>query len=297
MRLSVVIVNYGLPDDVAPCLESLAADRTHGLFEVILVDNATPGFDDRSFRSRFPWVRLVSSRQNRGFASGCNLGIDRSSTEYVLLLNPDTRVPAGTLSSMLEYLDASSDVGAATCRVNLADGNLDPACHRGFPTPWASLTYLLRLERLFPRSRLLGQYHMTWLPLDQIHEIDSPSGCFFLVRRKAIEQVGHLDEEYFMYGEDLDWAKRIKSAGWKIVFNPGVCIVHLKGMVSGIKESSSDRSTSSLADRQRAYHAFYDAMRIFYRKHYQSRNPFFVTWLVMLATSFRERLGARRLRV
>jgi hypothetical protein len=135
---------------------------------------------------------------------------------------------------------------------------------------------------------------MTWLPRNEVHEIESPSGCFFLVRRQAIDQVGLLDEEFFMYGEDLDWAKRLRDAGWKIMFQPDVTVQHLKGMASGIKADSSTTSPASRADRERALHSFYDAMRIFYRKHYRRRHLFFVNWLVAATVNFLERRARRR---
>jgi hypothetical protein len=295
-KLSVVIVNYGTADIVEPCLASLALDSQIGLIEIILVDNATPGFAADELHDKFPWVKIISNLENRGFAAGCNLGMMSSRSEYILLLNPDTTVRPGTLTKMLDYMMAHPEVGALTCRVNLENGDLDPACHRGFPTPWASLTYVTRLERLFPRSRVFGRYHMTWLPFDAEHEIDSPSGCFYLTRHSVIDSVGLLDEDYFMYGEDLDWSLRIKQAGWKIMFHPGAEITHRKGSSSGIKTPSAACSPSG-ADRRRAYHAFHDAMRVFYDKHYRHRYPFLVRWLVMIAIAFREKLGQDRLTV
>ncbi|OYD14434.1 hypothetical protein CH330_08705 [candidate division WOR-3 bacterium JGI_Cruoil_03_51_56] len=291
VRLSVVIVNYGALDIVTPCLESLAADSNSGLIEVILVDNGTPSFSANELQSKFRWVHIIACSENRGFAAGCNIGIRDSQGEYLLLLNPDTRIPKGTLRTMADYMAANPDVGAATCRVNLSNGSLDPACHRGFPTPWASLCYFLGLEKLLPMSRLFGRYHLTYEDLEMAHEIDAPSGCFFIVRRSVVETVGLLDEEFFLYGEDIDWAMRIKEAGWKIMFNPAVSIVHLKGMASGIKLQTTNSINSLHSERERAYHAFFEAMRIFYRKHYRSRYPFFVGWLVSAAISIREKLG------
>jgi len=296
VRLSVVIANYGPVDIVAPCLESLKEDHRQGLIEVIVVDNHTPGFPVENFRRDFPWIRLVVRDCNRGFAVGSNAGIRMSTGEFVLLLNPDTRVRPGTLRTMVDFLEHAPEVGAATCRVELPDGSLDPASHRGFPTPWASLTYFLGLERLLPRSRIFSQYHLGWRMGNAIHEIDSPSGCFFLVRRPAIEQVGLLDEEYFLYGEDLDWAMRIKRAGWKICYNPAVAIVHLKGTTSGIKSATSASCVSSPEARERAFKAFYDAMRIFYRKHYRRGSPL-ANWLVLAAIGFREWAGRRKMHV
>jgi GT2 family glycosyltransferase len=296
-RLSVVIVNYGSESILADCLRTLESSRRSGLVGVTVVDNASPGFDAKALLAEFPWIQLVVNTDNLGFAAANNIGIRRSAGEYILLLNPDTRVPNNALAAMLDYMNRNPMVGAATCRVNLANGSLDPACHRGFPTPWASLTYFLGLEALLPRSRLFGRYHMTWQPPSVPHEIDSPSGCFFLVRRSVIEQVGLLDETFFMYGEDLDWAKRIKEAGWRVMFNPAASITHLKGQASGIKDDCAPDNAVCRSDRERAFHAFYDAMRVFYRKHYQRRYWAPIGWGVMLAINLQERLKRRRLKV
>lgn len=296
-EVSVIIVNYGPLEIVSPCLKQLKEHCDAGLAEVILVDNGSPGFSADEFRNSFPWVDLIANGENLGFAAGNNLGIRVSKGKYVLFLNPDTLVPRDVVPTMIRYMEAAPDVGAATCRVNLGDGCLDPACHRGFPTPWASLTYFLELDRLFPRSRLFGRYHLTFEDLNTAHEIDAPSGCFFLVRRSVIEVVGLLDETFFMYGEDVDWAVRIKQAGWKVIYYPGVSITHLKGVASGIKQQTAATSLASRADRLRAHHAFYEAMRIFYRKHYRSRYPVLVSWLVSATVNLKEKLSRRSLNV
>ncbi len=296
-RLSVVILNYGPVDIVTPCLESLVPDQQSGFIETILVDNGTPGFSPDALQGEFPWIHIIACTENRGFAVGNNVGIRESRGEYVLLLNPDTRVPEGTLPAMVEFMAARPEVGAATCRVVLGDGALDPACHRGFPDPWASFSYYAGLEKIFPGSRLFGRYHLTFKDSSIPHEIDAPSGCFFMVRRPVVETIGLLDEQFFLYAEDVDWAMRIKQAGWRIMYNPAVSLTHLKGMASGIKAPTTGSSQSSEAERERAYHAFFDSMRIFYRKHYHQRYPFFINWLVMAAINIKEKAGQRKLTV
>ena len=296
-RLSIVILNYGPTSIVTPCLESLKPDFDSGLAEVLVVDNGTPGFNAASLTDRFPWITVHPRSSNDGFAVGNNHGIERSGADYVLLLNPDTTVDKGTMPAMVDFMEEHPDVGAATCRVDLKNGDIDPACHRGFPTPWASLFYFLKLDRLLPQCKLFGGYHLTYEDLTTTHDIDAPSGCFFLVRRRVIEQVGTLDEDYFMYGEDVDWAYRIKEAGWRIVYHPEVSIVHLKGMSSGIKSHSATDSKARLEERRRAHRAFHDAMRIFYRKHYRKRHPIMVSWLVHVGIWLAERLRRRKLRV
>jgi GT2 family glycosyltransferase len=296
-RLSVVVLTHGPEDIVRPCLDSLRPVVESGLAELVVVDNGTPGFDIEDFRQRHPWLRAIANSANLGFAAGNNVGLRETSGDYVLLLNPDTVVPRSTLPAMVEFMDGQPAVGAATCRVNLAGGGIDPACHRGFPTPWASFAYYSRLSKLLPSSRLMGGYHLGWLSLDTTHDIECPSGCFFLVRRAVVEQVGLLDEDYFMYGEDVDWAWRMKQSGWRIVYHPAVSIIHHKGMSSGIKNHSATDSAASPKDRERAHRAFYDAMRIFYRKHWTDRYPFFTRWLVFAGIWLREHLTRKRLAV
>ena len=306
VRLSIIILSYGPADIVHPCLESLSESvpaltakvpSGNSETEVILVNNAHPKFDRQSLADQFPGTIFIEAEKNDGFAAGNNLGLRHASGDYLLLLNPDTIVPKETLTIMVDYMNQHPNVGAATCRVNLGNGQLDKACHRGFPTPWASLCYFLKLDRLFPRSKLFGRYHITWQSLDAIHEIDSPSGCFFLTRRTVLEQTGLLDEEFFLYGEDIDLAYRVKQTGWKIIYHPGATILHLKGISSGIKDATACQSVSSISDRTRAHHAFYEAMRIFYRKHMQQKYPWLVTKMVCLAVDLKEKLSRRKLRV
>ncbi|MBI4999286.1 glycosyltransferase, partial [Candidatus Gottesmanbacteria bacterium] len=226
--------------------------------------------------------KLIKNKKNLGFAAGNNIGIKASSGKYILLLNSDTIVFPDTLVSMYRYMDTHPEVGVATCRVEFPDGQLDPACHRGFPTPWASLTYFLGLERLFPKSKIFGRYHLGFLPMDKLHEIDSPTGAFYLVRQEIIDKVGFLDEDYFMYGEDLDWSYRIRQAGWKIMYYPYVKIIHLKKQSGRVGENPEVR-------KQATCH-FYETMKIFYKKHYKAEYPGVVTVLILLAIEVKKRL-------
>ena len=175
---------------------------------------------------------------------------------------------------MIDYMNSNPQVGLATCRVELFNRRIDPASHRGFPTPWASLTYYLGLEKLFPHVKLFSQYHQGWKDLTQVHEIDSPVGAFFFLRKSALNQVGLLDEAFFMYAEDLDLAFRIKKSGWQVMYVPLTTITHLKG-ASGI--NSTDKSKKIITTK-----AFFDTMKTFYQKHYRKKYLFFIRWLVFL---------------
>ena len=190
-------------------------------------------------------VICIQNGKNLGFAAGNNPGIRRAKGRYILLLNSDTEVDADTFAKMLSYMDKNENVGASTCKVMLPTGDIDPSCHRGFPTPWASITYLLKLEKLFPTSVLFGQYHQGYKGLTTIHEVDCIVGAFFMVRANVIKKVGLLDEDYFMYGEDIDWCYRIKKAGWKIMFSPQTSILHRK------KQSGRSNSSKKGEPRQK----------------------------------------------
>lgn len=283
--LSVIIVNYNTGDYLRHCLESLSPACSHLTSEVIVVDNASTDGSERAV-TQFSGVTLIKNSRNVGFAKANNIGIKKTRGEYVLLLNPDTGIEENTLKVMVDFMREHPESGAATCKVVLANGEIDWASHRGFPTPWASATYFLRLSKLFPKSLFFAKYHLTYKNLDQIHEIDSPSGAFYLVPRKVINKVGRLDEDYFMYGEDLDLSFRVKKAGFKIYYNPEVKIIHYKGIASGIKEHSKDLSAANLTSRIKATESFYDTMWTFYQKHYQNKYPKLVGWLVRIGITF-----------
>lgn len=282
MDLSTIIVNFNTRDLLRQCLASLDDSRSRLKFEVIIVDNASTDGSVEMVKKEFPWVTVIASSTNDGFSKANNKGIAISKGRYLLFLNPDTTVPKETLPKMLEFMDENSEVGVSTCCVELVGGRMDPDCHRGFPTPWASFTHFSGLARLFPRSHLFGHYHMGWLPKDTIHGIEACCGAFMMVRRKAMEQIGGWDEDYFFYGEDLDWCYRFMQAGWKVMFYPKVKIIHHKGAASGMKKGSQTVTTATRKTRLRVARASADAMRIFYDKHYRNKYPFFVAWLVYL---------------
>ncbi len=300
--LSIIIVNYNVKILLRQCLQSLmnADPPEAGKFrqinaEVFVVDNASKDGSVEMVREEFSEVKLIASDQNLGFARANNLAIKQSSGRYLLFLNPDTTVPLGTLSEMIEFMDENPRVGASTCFVELASGGMDPDCHRGFPTPWASLYHFSGLAKLFSHSKMFGQYHQTWKDLTKTHEIDSCCGAFMMVRRKAMEEVGVWDEDFFFYGEDLDWCYRFQEKGWKVMFYPHVKIIHHKGASSGMKKSSQEVTTATREARRRARQASTDAMRIFYNKHYRQKYPAVLNWLVLRGIKLMEKIRLRRL--
>jgi len=251
IKLSIIILSYNVKKLLLDCLASIPK---HPDWEVIVVDNASSdGSAD---------LATIKNKTNLGFAAGNNMGTKKSTGQFVLLLNPDTIVYPKTIETILKYMQDNPKVGAATCRVELPDGNLDYSCHRNFPDPVGSFLHLVGLRRL-------SNYSSTHIP-NTIHEIDALTGAFALIRRTAGERVGWLDEKYFFNAEDIDFCYRLKAVGWKVMYLPGVKITHHK--LSSVK--------SSPASRRRWVTDSTDAMRIFYSKHLASKYPFFVNWAV-----------------
>jgi len=280
--VSIIILNYNTKDLVLACLSSLAKAKTPtDHWEVIVVDNASTDGSVEVLKQKKN-IHIIQNKTNLGFAAGNNFGIKMAKGRYVLLLNSDTEVTKGAIQLVLDFMDTHPKVGVSTCKLVLSDGTIDPACHRGFPTPWAAFTYMIGLEKFFSHSRLFAQYHQGYKDLSVAHEIDSPSGAFFLIRREVIDKVGMLDEDYFMYGEDLDWAYRIKQAGWQIWFNPEATVLHHK------KQSGRANVDAQLRRQTQKY--FYETMGLFYKKHYSHRYGWLVTQLILLAIKLRSLL-------
>ena len=268
--LSIIIINFNTKEITRACLESVRRSKVSKFtYDIQLVDNGSTDGSREFFTSyvqKFSACRYFYNNENLGFAKANNQAIKRAKGRYVLLLNSDTEVESDTFEKMIVYMDAHSEFGASTCRVQLSDGSLDPACHRGFPTPWAALTYFIGLEKLFPTIPIFSKYHLLSRNFNIPHDIDSPSGAFMMVRRNIVEEVGLLDERYFMYGEDIDWAYRIKQKGHRIVYVPFTSILHKK------KQSGRRSAHSVIQNKSRSY--FYQTMYQFYETHYiHSYNP------------------------
>lgn len=270
--LSIVIVNYNVRDLLRDCLRSLGQDLERLRAEVFVVDNASSDGSAEMVAAEFPWVVLIRGSRNVGYSAGNNLALRRAGGRFVLLLNPDTRLPPGALIETIAEMEAHPDIGALGPKLVRADGSLDLACRRSFPSPEVAFFRLFGLARLFPRSARFASYNLLHVDPDQAIDVDSVCGAFMLLRREVIERVGLLDETFRMYGEDLDWAYRIKQAGWRVRYHPAVVVLHYKG------QSSRQRPIGSLV-------AFYHAMHVFYRKHYAPSRPTPFNAAVYLAIS------------
>jgi N-acetylglucosaminyl-diphospho-decaprenol L-rhamnosyltransferase len=292
LDLGIIVTSYNTRDLLRTCLRSVYAStrrRAEGdfTFEVCIVDDASSDGSAEMVAAEFPQARLIANAKNVGYPSANNQGLrafgfpESPIARFALLLNSDTELPLDALAQMLSFMAERPDAGVAGPKIVLHDGSLDLACRRSFPTPEVSFYRMVGLSRLFPRSPRFGRYNLTYLDPDLVAEVDSVVGAFMLVRAATIAQVGLMDEQFFMYGEDLDWAYRIKKAGWKIYYNPAVTVLHVK--------------RASTRQNPRAQVEFYRAMEIFYRKHYAAQTPWWLHALIVSAISLRQKLEQLRL--
>jgi len=297
--LAIVIVSYDVRERLRECLESVFEGRGVS-FDVCVVDNASADGSAAMVRERYPQAVLIESAHNGGYAYANNLAIRQlgfgagadhfhplpgplpsrergtppNPYRYLLLLNPDTRLGPDDLSRCIAFMDERSDVGIMGPKLVREDGSLDLACRRSFPTPLVSFYRMAGLSRMFPKSRRFARYNLTYLDPDETAEVDAVVGAFMLVRPDAVAQAGLLDERFFLYGEDLDWALRIKALGWKVVYYPKVSVLHYK------RESSRKH-------RGRATSEFYRSMGLFYEKHYSYGTPRLLHWGILAAIKVR----------
>lgn len=269
MDVSILILNYKTCELTINAIRSVYRSNTSYRYEIILVDNHSADGSVERFKEEFPEIPLIANCENVGFAKANNQAMDAARGRYVLLLNSDTVIQPDTLDIMVHFMDNNPQIGASGCKIVLPDGSLDKACRRGFPTPSASFYYAFGFSKLFPRSPRFNQYQLSYLDPDEAYPVDCLVGAFMLVRREVVEQVGKLDEEFFMYGEDIDWCYRIKQAGWDIWYYPKTFIVHYKG-------ASSRRRPVKII------YEFHRAMYLFHRKHYSSKYSFLTNGIVYL---------------
>jgi O-antigen biosynthesis protein len=260
-EVSVIIVNYNVRDFLHQALLSLQKALKGIRSEIFVVDNASDDGSAEMVRRRFPRIQLIANTANLGFAKANNIALKKARGKFLLLINPDTVVQENTIRVMVEFLQNHPEAGLAGCKILNPDGSFQPSCRRGFPTPWVAFTKIFGLSKIFPKSKLFGHYNLTYLDTEETYPVDALSGSFMMVRRETFEQVGGLDESYFMYGEDLDWCYRIRQAGWRIFYVHTTQIIHYKG--ESTRRSSIDEIRT-----------FYDAMHLFVEKHFRSSRVF-----------------------
>jgi len=281
-KLSIIILNYNTKGLLKNCLLSLARVKHELLFEVIVVDNGSSDGSVEMLKEEFKWVKRVETGENLGFAKGNNAAREMVQGEYVLFLNSDTLVHSDTLRKCVLYLDEHEKVGAITCKVLLSNGALDKDTRRSFITPWIGFVHLfLRLDRIFPKSKLFGQYWYGYIDENKTHEVDAVQGAFFMTRKKILDGVGWFDEDYFLDAEDIDLSWKIKHAGWKNIYYPEVSIMHLKGATKSKSKSESKRDIS-FSEKLKYRMSGVNSMEIFYRKRLWGEYPWYVNYSVVL---------------
>lgn len=275
--VSVVIVNYNVRDFLVQAIRSVQQASGNLTTEIWVVDNNSIDDSVETIRRDFPDVRLIANRDNVGFGTANNQAIEQSRGEFVFILNPDTIVQEDTLERMVAFMRSRPECGALGCQILNPDGSFAPESRRAFPTPEIAFWRMTGLGQLFPRSRRFGGYNMTYLPVDEANEVDALSGSCMLTRREALigpRGAGLFDEDFFMYGEDLDLCFRIQKAGWSIWYTPDTRIIHYKG------ESTKKGET-------RYVRLFYGAMLLFIEKHLDEHHSTFLASLLRFAIMLR----------
>ncbi len=283
MDLSIIIVNYNVKEFLQNLIYSIYKAVENIKYEIIVVDNASDDGSIEFLQEKFPEIKLIINEKNLGFSKANNIGLKHAGGEYILLLNPDTIVQEDTFEKMINFFEKTPDAGMAGCKILNPDGTLQLACRRSFPGPWTSFCKVTGLSNLFPNSRLFARYNLTYLNENETYEVDAVSGSFMMIKREVYEKVGNLDEQFFMYGEDLDWCYRMQKAGYKVYYVHNTTIIHYKG--ESTKRSGIDETK-----------IFYKAMNLFVKKHLAT--SFIVEIILQLAIGMRKFiafLGRRKL--
>ena len=275
--ISLVIVSYNVREYLDACIQSIyhAAAKFAGDIEVIVFDNDSRDGTLALLRPRYPEIIWLKSDRNLGFGTGCNRGAAVASQELILFLNPDTLVSEDTFQVMWDFMRGQEQVGVAGCKIVNRDGSLQLACKRSFPSPQVAAFKFMGLSTLFPKSRVFGKYNLTFLDENKTHEVDAVSGSFMCIETDLFRSVGGFDEDFFMYGEDLDLCFRIKTLGKRNFYHPQTTAIHFKG------ESAKSKPF-------RSFLYFYESMVIFSKKHFELRALpliFFYLGVIVLAVA------------
>lgn len=254
--VSIIIVNYNVKDLLDNCIASIYKANTNDhIIEIFVVDNNSIDGSANFIRNKYPEVNVFTNSSNIGFSKANNIALKQAKGKYVLILNPDTVLEEGTFEKLISFCESRDRIGAVTSKLILANGKLDFACKRSFPTLSVALPRMLGLSKLFPKSKLFGKYNLTYLDENEIYEVDAICGAFMFIPAKVLKESGFFDEDFFMYGEDLDLCYRIKRKGYKIFYYPDVTTIHLKG-------SSTQKTHLSYVNN------FYGSMIIFIKKNF-----------------------------
>ncbi|MCX7995856.1 MAG: glycosyltransferase [candidate division WOR-3 bacterium] len=273
-EISIVIVNYNVKHFLEQCLMAIEKAKHNLNIEIFVVDNASVDGSQAMIKKKFPNVLLIENSKNLGFARANNQALKIARGRYVLIINPDTLIQEDTLLTLKNILDENPGISAIGCKLINPDGSFQIASRRSIPTPWVAFTKIVGLSRIFPKSKIFGKYNMTYISPDVECEVDVLSGSLMMVRAEMLKKVGYFDEDYFMYGEDIDLCYRIKKAGGKIYYTPRTKAIHYKG------ESTRKGEFSYITN-------FYSSMLIFIDKHFKDHYSILVKIILKLGIYLR----------
>ncbi|MBL4705849.1 MAG: glycosyltransferase [Flavobacteriales bacterium] len=278
MKLSVIIVNYNVEYFLEQCINAAleALSKTSG--EIIVVDNNSIDHSVEMVEAKFPEIQLIANKENTGFSMANNQAMRIAKGEYVLLLKPDTVVEEDTFIKCVDFMDQHEDCGGLGVKMIDGLGKFLPESKRGLPTPWVVFYKVFGISSLFKKSKKFGRYHLSYLDMDKTHEVEILSGAYMMMRKEALDKVGLLDEDFFMYGEDIDLSYRIIKGGYKNYYFPETRIIHYKG------ESTKKSSVNYVF-------VFYRAMIIFAKKHFSEKNANWFSFLINIAIYLRAGLA------
>lgn len=290
VQLSIIILNYNTKkltiDSIVSVEKHYSKEVSEGSFEILVADNASTDDSVASLKaykkkSKIKSFHIIENGGNIGFAAGNNKAVPHAKGKYVLFLNPDTIVYPKTLSVLLDFIESHPDAGAVSCKLINRENKFDFNSHRGFPTPWNAFCYFSGLQKRFPRSRLFAGYTQGWMDNKTTHEVDAVSGAFLLVPRTVGEKIKWWDNDYFFYGEDLQFCYDVRQLGYKVYYVGEVESMHIGGAISGIKKATRHLTTESVIAKRKIQVARFDAMRIFYKKNYQNAYPAWLQFIVL----------------
>lgn len=279
MNLSIIIVNYNVKYFLEQCLNSVLKAIQEIDSEIFVIDNASVDGSVEMLKKQFPTVNLIQNLNNLGFSKANNQAISKAKGEYILLLNPDTIVEEDCFHKLLSFMTKNKKAGAIGVKMLNGEGKYLPESKRGFPSPSVAFYKFSGLSKLFPKSKVFGKYHLSFLDSNEIHEVDVLAGAFMFIRKSVLDIIGQLDEDFFMYGEDIDLSYRIQKAGFQNYYYPLTTIIHYKG------ESSKKNSLNYVF-------MFYKAMQIFAKKHFTKQKAYWFSILINLAIVFSATIAA-----
>jgi len=255
MKISIIIVSYNVKDYIKQCIRSIfRSDISKDLFEIIIIDNDSYDGTVEDLKKSFANICVIENNLNEGFSRAVNKGIKKANGDFICLLNPDVIINENTFSTLLKYLENDKNIGCIGPKIINVDGTIQHSCKRSFPTPLNAIFRLFYLDRIFPKSSFFGKYNLTYLDINKTHKVDAISGAFMMFNKDIVKEVGLLDEDFFMFGEDIDFCYRIKNRGYNIIYTPDTEIMHYKG--ESVKTAPYDM-----------VNVFYNAMEIYFKKY------------------------------